>query len=67
MLRDYMKTIHHYVEQIDRLEPVPPPPDQATCSTDAESQGSLDMNLSLDRVEMIYVSLVNIPVIVVTH
>ncbi|RDL40309.1 uncharacterized protein BP5553_00288 [Venustampulla echinocandica] len=54
ILRDCIRIICHYTEQIDRLEPIPPPPDQATCSTDAESQGSLDMNLGLDRVEMIY-------------
>ena len=44
------------MEQIDRLEPIYLPLPDSTYATDSESQGSLEMNLNLDRVEMIYVS-----------
>jgi len=56
MLQECVDSICHYMEQIDRLEPNYPTQPDSTYATDSESQGSLEMNLNLDRVEMIYVS-----------
>jgi hypothetical protein len=56
MLQDCVDSISHYMEQIDRLEPNYPSQPDSTYATDSESQGSLEMNLNLERVEMIYVS-----------
>lgn len=49
-----MDSICHYMEQIDRLEPICLPLPDSTYATNSDSQGSLE-NLNLDRVELIYV------------
>jgi hypothetical protein len=56
MLQDCVDSISHYMEQVDHLEPNYPLQPDSTYATDSESQGSLEMNLNFERVEMIYVS-----------
>ncbi|TVY75642.1 Protein mms22 [Lachnellula suecica] len=54
ILQHCVECICHYMEQIDRLEPVSVQQFDSNSATDFDSQGSLDMDLNLDRVEMIY-------------
>ncbi|KAF4636729.1 hypothetical protein G7Y89_g1351 [Cudoniella acicularis] len=51
LLKDSIDVISRYIDQIDLLQPTFP---ETSSSEDVDSQGSLDMNLNLDRVEMIY-------------
>jgi hypothetical protein len=56
LVSDCLSVIDNYLEQIDKLNPVPLPQDSSLCFQNEESQDSGEWALSsLDRAEMIHV------------